>query len=70
MTTMDKNTFEQHDFRIGEKVLYKGEPAKVISVHTSRSGWHYLMIAYGPEGRGRNFAACGHEDIELIPGKK
>lgn len=61
---MNKYTFEQHAFHKGEHVLYKGQPAEVISVHGGH-GWIYLTVAFGPAGRGRNYATCGHSDIEL-----
>lgn len=62
---MDKSKFREHGFSKGETVLYKGQPAQVVSVHINAHGWMHLMVAFGPAGRGRNFAACGADDIEL-----
>jgi len=67
---MNKYTFEQHAFQKGEKVLYKGQPAQVVSIHASKFGWNYLVVAFGPAGRGRNFASCGYDDVELLPDQK
>ncbi|MBQ4409379.1 MAG: hypothetical protein IJL31_00240 [Oscillospiraceae bacterium] len=70
---MTKDKFIEHGFSKGEAVLYKGQPAEVVSIHINAHGWKHLVVAFGGSGRPgqhHNYAACGPEDIELTEEKK
>jgi len=62
---MTKEQFIGHPFAKGEPVLYKGGPARVVSVHRRSGSWMHLVVSFGKSGRSGNFAAAGYEDIDL-----
>ncbi|MCR5352391.1 MAG: hypothetical protein K6E35_07885 [Bacteroidales bacterium] len=57
---MTQDSFYQHSFSKGEKVLYKGQSAKVVDINRRSARRLHLVVSFG-----KNFAAAGYEDIEL-----